>query len=163
MRLGGEKPLEVAIPGGKIFRIKNLLLDLNGTLALDGCLLDGVEERLSKLRDYLKVYIMTSDTFGSAETLKQSLDVQFVPMEAGYGMVQKLDFLSHIGETNTVAIGNGSNDALMLKEAAIGICVIGKEGASWDAIKNSDIIVGDINDALEMLLNPKRIIATLRR
>jgi P-type E1-E2 ATPase len=155
--------LEIAIPGRKGLHIENLLFDLNGTLALDGHLLEGVEERLSQLKESFNVYIMTSDTHGTAERLKGRLDIHFVPMEKGYGMVQKLDFLRHIGNETTAAIGNGSNDILMLKDAAIGICVIGREGASWEAMINSDMIVWDINDALEMFLNPKRVIATLRR
>jgi len=158
-----KRPLEITIPGRMTLRIKNLLLDLNGTLGLDGHLLDGVKERLFRLRDSFNIYIMTADTHGTAKTLKKQLGVQFVPMEKDYGMIQKLEFLKHIGEESTVTIGNGSNDVLMLKEAAIGICVIGREGASWEAIQNSDVIVRDINDALEMLLNPKRVIATLRR
>jgi len=158
-----KKFLEITIPGRTTFRIKNLLLDLNGTLGLDGHLLDGVEKRLLNLRDSFNIYIMTADTHGTAKTLKKQLGVQFVPMEKNYGMVQKLEFLKRIGEGSTITIGNGSNDVLMLKEAAIGICVIGKEGASWEAVQNSDVIVQDINDALEMLLNPKRVIATLRR
>ncbi len=163
MEAKNKRFLEIAVPGRKTFHIKNLLFDLNGTLALDGRLLKGVEEKISQLKYFFYVYIMTADTHGTAETLKECLDAQFVPMGNDYGMVQKLNFLKYIGNESTVAIGNGSNDVLMLKDAAIGICVIGREGASWDAINNSDIIVWDINDALEMLLNPKRIIATLRR
>jgi len=68
-----------------------------------------------------------------------------------------------LGKEKCVAIGNGANDVLMLKQSAIGICVIGKEGASSEAVQHSDIVVYDINDALDLLLNPKRIIATLRK
>lgn len=38
-----------------------------------------------------------------------------------------------------------------------------KEGAAAQTLMAADIVVRDINDALDLLLNPKRIVATLRR
>ncbi len=49
-----------------------------------------------------------------------------------------------MGTEHTVAIGNGSNDVLMLKESAIGICVVGGEGASTAALLSADVVVNDI-------------------
>ena len=57
---------------------------------------------------------------------------------------------------------NGRNDALMLKNAVIGIGLMQKEGISKETLLNSDIIFYDINDALDAILNPKRLIASLR-
>jgi phosphoserine phosphatase len=67
-----------------------------------------------------------------------------------------------MGAENVVAIGNGVNDSLMLKKAALGIVVIGGEGAAQKTIKEADIVVKDIHDALGLLLNRLRLIATLR-
>jgi soluble P-type ATPase len=50
----------------------------------------------------------------------------------------------------------------MVKEAALGIAVIEKEGAAVETLLAADIVCGNILDALELLLNPKRLIATLR-
>lgn len=61
-----------------------------------------------------------------------------------------------------VAVGNGMNDRLMLRTAALGILVLGNEGTSVQALSSADIVVKDILDGLDLLLNPKRIIATLR-
>jgi soluble P-type ATPase len=74
----------------------------------------------------------------------------------------KLDFLKTLNLEMTVAIGNGSNDQLILKEAALGIAVLGDEGVSVPAIKSGDIVVKNIQNALDLLLKPKRIIATLK-
>jgi soluble P-type ATPase len=68
-----------------------------------------------------------------------------------------------LGKEKCVAIGNGANDVLMLKQSAIGICVIGKEGASAEAVQHSDIVVYDVSNALDLLLYRKRLIATLRK
>lgn len=79
------------------------------------------------------------------------------------GSKQKRDFVNKIGAQNCICIGNGANDTLMFKECNLSIAVIGKEGLSTQALKNADILVKDICDALNMLSNPKRIVATLRR
>jgi len=59
-------------------------------------------------------------------------------------------------------MGNGANDRLMLAKAALGIVVLGSEGTSVQALQNADIAVKDINEGLELLLQPKRLVATLR-
>jgi soluble P-type ATPase len=50
----------------------------------------------------------------------------------------------------------------MLKESRLGICVLGPEGTSSEAISNCDLVISNINAALDLLLNPERLIATLR-
>ena len=57
---------------------------------------------------------------------------------------------------------NGTNDALMLRRSALGIVIMGPECASAAALRAADVVAGDINAGLDMLLNPKRLIATLR-
>jgi soluble P-type ATPase len=61
-----------------------------------------------------------------------------------------------------VAVGNGRNDRLMLEAAALGIAVIGDEGLAADAMQACDIVVRHIADALALLEDPRRLIATLR-
>jgi soluble P-type ATPase len=50
----------------------------------------------------------------------------------------------------------------MLKKAALSIAVIQKEGSALTTLKNANIVCTDIKDALELLINPQRLIATLR-
>ncbi len=59
-------------------------------------------------------------------------------------------------------MGNGSNDELMLKESSIGICIIGQEGCSTRALNSADLAINNIKDALELLIFPNRLKATLR-
>ncbi len=155
--------IDTTIPGRGTFRIKQLVLDLNGTIALDGKIINGVAERLDRLSGLLDIFIITSDTMGSAERVIKDLKVKLHKIKKDNETGQKLELLKKIGETKTIAIGNGSNDVLMLKESLIGICVLGREGASKDAIMASDLVISDINDALDLLFKPNRLAATLRK
>ena len=74
-----------------------------------------------------------------------------------------MNYVLDLGKENTVAIGNGANDSLMIKSAHLGIVVIGNEGAAIETLINSDIVCTNIFDALDLLLNSKRIVATLRK
>jgi P-type E1-E2 ATPase len=154
--------VEVPIPGRADLTIESLVLDVNGTLALDGQLLDGVSERIERLRRLVRVVIVTADTHGGAASLGKSLGLEVAVLGPGDGASQKLEFLRDLGADRSVAIGNGANDALMLEESALGICVVGKEGASVDALFKADIVVTDICDGLDLLLYPQRVAATLR-
>ncbi len=155
--------IKITIPGRGSYNFKHLVLDLNGTLALDGEIIEGVEDRLHQLSSLLSILIVTADTHGSARRLEESLGIKIRRIESGKEDAQKLTLVQQLGKVNTICIGNGSNDASMLRESALGICVVGQEGASVEAIMNSALIVSDINDALDLLLKPNRLIATLRR
>nr|MBN1229125.1 ATPase P [Anaerolineae bacterium] len=62
-----------------------------------------------------------------------------------------------------VVIGNGGNDAGMLRVAAISIAVLDREGLNTESLQAADIVVTSALDALDLLLKPKRLVATLRR
>jgi P-type E1-E2 ATPase len=155
--------IEVNIPGRQTNRFEYLVLDLNGTIALDGEVIPGVEERWEVLRDNIIVTIVTADIHGNAEVIGQSLEVKIHRINAGSEDTQKSELVNELGREHTVCIGNGTNDVSMLKEAALGICVIGHEGASVEAVMSADLVVHDINHALDLLLHPDRLVATLRK
>ena len=154
---------EITIPGRGNYKLRHLVLDLNGTIALDGKIIEGVEERLNQLSSILNICIVTADTHGSARQLEENLGIKIYKIERGKEDAQKLTLVQELGKENTTCIGNGSNDASMLRECILGICIAGQEGASVEAVTNSDLIVANINDALDLLLKPSRLIATLRR
>ena len=161
------KAIEVDLPCGVFYNLQNILLDLNGTMTVDGEWIDGVRERLQEIVKILNVYILTADTNQTlaelAEPLVEKYPIRALRLEPGRGDIQKLEFLREIGRENTVAIGNGCNDVLMLKDAALGICVLGGEGASVNAMMASKLVVLNICDALDLFLKPSRLIATLRK
>lgn len=155
--------LTVEIPGRGVLNLEHIVLDFNGTMALDGVLLPGVKERLNLLAEKLQVHILTADTFGTGREACREIKGRVHILEQGRaGAELKKGFIAALGKDTTVTVGNGTNDTLMLKEAALGIMVLGPEGASGKALQAADVVVTDINHGLEMLLNPKRLVATLR-
>ena len=154
------KGLQVAIPGRDVLVLRHLVLDLNGTLAVDGHVVAGVAERLDALRAHLRLHVLTAGTHGCMDECTSVLGVQ--PLAIGTG-TEKRDHVRTLGPEQVAAMGNGANDVLMLQEAALGIAVLGPEGLCVDALRASDVVVADPCAGLDLLLHPARLVATLRR
>jgi P-type E1-E2 ATPase len=155
--------IEVEIPGRGTLRLTQLVLDLNGTIALDGELLPGVAERVAALRGALGIRIASADTFGGLDAIAEALGVQAARLRAGEPEAeQKAAIVRGLGAEQVVAIGNGANDVAMLGEAALGIAVLGREGLAVAALQAADVVVPSIDDALDLLLHPRRLRASLR-
>lgn len=156
--------LRLEIPGLRTLHLHHLVLDVNGTLALDGELLPGVPERLHRLREQLTLHLITADTHGRQDQIDQALGLTGVRLAAGQPEAeQKAAFVGALGAEGVVAIGNGANDALMFRKAALAIAVLGPEGLAAVALREADVLAPDILTALDLLLHPRRLIATLRR
>jgi soluble P-type ATPase len=154
--------IRIDIPGWGNMEIENIVLDLNGTIATDGKIPLEVKEKISFLSDQARIYILTADTQGVASEESSDMTVALLKVSEKDSAEVKLRVLESLDPTRTVAIGNGNNDHLILKEAALGIAVLGEEGMSVLAMKDADIVVKDISNALDLFLKPKRLIATLR-
>jgi P-type E1-E2 ATPase len=154
--------IKIDISGWGNIEIENLVLNLNGTIATDGKIPSEVKERIKSLSDKVKIYILTADTQGTAREESSDIGVELLKVSGEDSTEVKLRVVESLDPTRTVAIGNGSNDHLILKEAALGVAVLGDEGISASAMKNADVIVKNISDALDLFLKPKRLIATLR-
>jgi len=152
----------IDIPGWGNMDIENILLDLNGTLATDGKIPSEVKEKINRLSHKAKIYIVTADTQGTASEESSDMDVELLKVSEDDSTEVKFRVLEPLDPTRTIAIGNGNNDQLILKEAALGIAVLGGEGMSVLAMKNADLVVKNISDALDLFLKPKRLTATLR-
>ena len=154
--------LSIQIPGFGLLEIDHLVLDYNGTLAVDGVLITGVKKMLNMLSDRLDVYVVTADTFGKAADGLKEVNCRLTVLDPGRQDQAKLDFVNRLGADRTACIGNGRNDALMLTASALGIAVILAEGASAVSLSAADVVCTGIVSALELLLNPLRLTATLR-
>lgn len=154
--------LEITIPSRGVLQLNHLVLDYNGTIAEDGCVIDGVVERLEALSKQLNVHVITADTYGDAAERLTPLPVQFSLLPDHLQDEAKQRYVRTLAARECVTIGNGRNDALMLAEAVLGIAVMQAEGLSRHALDASDVVTADINSALDLLLSPKRLIATLR-
>ncbi len=155
--------IEIDVPGFKSFRFKHLVLDVNGTLAKDGELMEGVAALLGQLRLSLSVHLITADTHGKQAEIDRVLGTKAVAIPIKDQILTKLRYIEELGPDEVVAIGNGANDSAMLGRAGLGIVIVGPEGAAVESLLKARIAVPDIRTGLELLLYPKRLIATLRR
>jgi soluble P-type ATPase len=151
----------IDIPEFGELHIAHIVCDYNGTLAVDGELLSGVSKAINGIEG-VQVHVITADTFGIAETQLKHTTCHFAAAPGSNQARWKHDYISSLGAASTAAIGNGRNDALMLKKAALGIALLQKEGAAVEAIMNADIVCSSILDALDYFSHPRRLIATLR-
>lgn len=154
--------ITIDIPGRGELHLERLVTDFNGTIAEGGRLLAGVDERLRQLAERMRVIVLTADTFGRAQSEASGLPVEVVILARGGEDVAKAEHVAGLGSATTVALGNGHNDRLMLDEAELGLAVVQGEGAARSAWVAADVVFGDVCDALDALLDPQRLVATLR-
>ena len=151
------------IPGRGTIDLGFLVLDLNGTLTIDGQIIPGVAQGIQTLQGQgFCCYLLTADTRGTGSHVADTLGLHIHRLSRGHEMEQKQAFVEALDAVRVAAIGNGTNDAGMLDAAAVGIAVIQAEGAAWDALRTADVVAPDICAALDMLANPLRLVATLR-
>lgn len=154
--------IEVDIPDFGRLALEHLVLDYNGTLACDGELIDGITPLLNKLSQKMKIHVVTADTFGKATDRLMNLPIELKILDADGQAESKKRYVESLDPERTVAIGNGRNDRIMLERARLGIAVMEREGCSVEALTAADVCTRTITDALDLLLNPKRLMATLR-
>jgi len=160
--------IRIEIPGGEEIKIKHIVFDVNGTLALDGTLLPEVSSLLMELRERTNIHLLTADTHGKQAKIDQQLGMTATRVKAGKEAEQKAAFLKNLGPDQSAAIGQGANDSLMLKdlmlkEARIGICVLSEEGTALETLLQADLVTPNINTALSLFIHPTRLVASLRK
>jgi len=148
-------------PGQENLKIESIIIDFEGTLASDRRVHPKAKDKINLLSKRTKIYILTKEEKERVEEVLKKVKTEIVYLTERESSQKKLDLLRQLGATGTVAVGNGLDDGPMLEEAGLGVCVIGKEGASADAVKKADVIFTDILDVLDFLLKPFRQKATL--
>ena len=151
------------VPGLGDQQLEHLVMDVNGTLAVDGRLIEGVALKLSSLQGLLTIHLLTADTYGRQNEIDQQLGVTAVRIHPGGEVLQKAEYVRKLGSETVAAIGQGANDAEMLKAARLGICVLSVEGTARDALRACDLVAPTILSALELFEKRQRITASLRR
>jgi len=154
--------IDIAIPGFGRLVLTELVCDYNGTLARDGLLLAPARELLPRVADVLRIHVVTADTHGTAQAELDGLPCELTVLGPDAQAKAKAALVEGLGAGRVAAVGNGRNDAGMLKVAALGIGVVGDEGIAVEAIASSRIVCRSIADALELLTRPRRLVATLR-
>ena len=155
--------IELTIPGRGSLRLQHLVTDVNGTLAIDGILIEGLAKRIASFQDRLSVHLLTADTHGRQTVIDQQLNLVATKLSPGNEREQKRAYVDKLGADCVVAIGQGANDAAMLEAAALGICVMSPEGVAVETLLAADVLAPDILAAFGLLENPVRLVATLRK
>ena len=153
--------IKIQIPGREELELSHLVLDYNGTIAEDGNIIEGIRSRLAALSRDLSICVITADTHGTAAKKCAGLPLQvltFPTTEVGKIKEEKVRQLAG----GVVTIGNGFNDIRMSDAADLSICVVGREGCCGALLMHTDVVVTSIEDALDLLLIPSRLRATLR-
>lgn len=155
--------IEFNLPGRGRVKLEHLVLDVNGTLAKDGQLLAHIPSLVLTLQNRLTLHLLTADTHGQQAAIDQQLGLRATRLQPGHEAEQKSDYVRALGAETVVAIGQGANDAGMLKAAALGIAVLSEEGLAVEALLNADVLATSIYDAFGLLEFPTRLLATLRK
>lgn len=154
--------LTITIPGAGTLNLNHLVLDYNGTLAEDGEIIPGIEERLEHLANTLTIHIITADTHGTVQGKTAHLPVQLKIIQEGSQDRQKERFVTELGAETVAAMGNGRNDTRMLSIAALGVGLMQTEGCAASILQTADMLCKNICDALDLLIFPNRVRASLR-
>jgi soluble P-type ATPase len=154
--------VNISIPGYGDLNLQHVVMDYNGTLAVDGVLIPGVKTALDELARHMTLHVLTADTFGKAKAGLEGILCTLSILPESDQQAGKLDYVRSLGVEKTVSIGNGRNDQRMLKASRLGIAVVLGEGASMETLMNADIVCTSIVSALELLVHPLRLTATLR-
>ncbi len=151
--------IRIDIPQRGIIELRHAVFDVNGTLAVDGIPIPGVVDRLQVLAEQLSLHALTAGTHGNIGELERTLGFPLHLIATGE---EKLRFVEQLGPAGVIAFGNGSNDVAMLRVAAIGVAILAGEGVAIDALQAADVLAPGPVDAIDLVLKPKRLIATLR-
>ena len=151
--------IRIDIPLRGIVELQHAVFDVNGTLAVDGKPIPGVTDRLKALGEHLSLHVLTAGTHGNIAELERVLGFPLHMITIGE---EKVHYVEQLGPASVIAFGNGMNDVGMLRLATIGVAVLAGEGVSIGALQAADVLALGPVDAIDLVLNPKRLVATLR-
>ena len=154
--------MKIDIPAYKKMDLRYLILDYNGTIAVDGKIPYQIQEKIVELSQQFKIYIVTGDTHGNVKKECEKLPVEIYKCPAEEGAKAKAEFVKKLGRQHCICVGNGRIDILMFQQAELSIAVMAEEGAYGKLIQESDLCVRSMEEGLELLTKPKRLIAGLR-
>ena len=165
--------IRIDIPGFGQLHIRVICSDYTGTLSCQGKLIDGVAQRLRQLAKLVDIHVVTSDTRKTARKQLKGLPIALHDeITSDDHDVFKRDYLTTLGTTLGIApksiavFGNGRNDRLWLAAVrdagGLAIAVDVGEGCAVEAMASATLFVVGIRNALDLLLDSKRIVGTLR-
>lgn len=154
--------LKITIPGVGELDIKHVVFDFNGTLATDGKLHPFLAPLFAQLKKMVDIAVLSADTYGTVQAECMDLGIDVHVLSSKNGTAEKRAFVRESGAESTICVGNGVNDAGMFEICALSLLIMGEEGCAVKTLAKADIVVKNSEDALNLLLHPKRLTATLR-
>ncbi|NLY72723.1 MAG: ATPase P [Tissierellia bacterium] len=149
------------IPGRGTIEIKNLVLDYNGTIAVDGRLIEGVAQRINKLAEKVDIYVLTADTYGTVKDECQVLKAEVMTFPRENAGKSKREIVEGL-DGGSLCLGNGFNDIPMFEVAALSIAILEGEGMAPGLLNRADILSRSILEALDIASDASKVKATLR-
>jgi soluble P-type ATPase len=148
------------VPGSGSVELKTIILDLNGTLSVGGTIVDGVKERLARLKAAgFNTILFTGNTRGDADSIASDLGIEW---KLAKSAEDKKKHALALDPDTCASIGNGLIDLQLMKVVKLRIATLQAEGIHVQTLLNCDVVIPTINDALDLLIDPQRLIATLR-
>ena len=153
--------IKIDIPGRETIEIEHIVLDYNGTVALDGRLMAGAAERMEKLGQLARIYVLTADTYGTVQAQCAGRGIEVKAFPQANAAERKAEMVRALCG-GTACIGNGLNDIGMFDAADLSIAVMDGEVVCAALISHADVLVRSAEEGLDLLLKPDRLRATLR-
>ncbi len=153
--------MKYSVPGVGEITLDTIILDLNGTLSVGGTIVDGVKQRIDALKkNGFTLVLFTGNTRGDADDIANELGIEWVQAHTAE---DKRDLALQRDPERCVSIGNGRIDKELMEVVSLAIVTLQAEGIHIETFQASDIVVPTINDALDLLIDNQRLIATLRK
>ena len=153
--------MKYQVPEVGEIEINTIVMDLNGTLSVNGKIPEGVKEKLAKLKALeINVVLFTGDQRGTAADLCKEYGIDFVRTKSG---LEKEEAMKKYDSETTAAIGNARIDIGTFKHAKVSIATLQSEGIHSGIINSVDVIVPSINDALDFFIDTDTFSATMRK
>jgi soluble P-type ATPase len=153
--------MQTSLPRIDNVELNTLILDLNGTISVNGKLIDGVREKLTKLKEIgFSIYVFSGDVRGTARDLCISIGIE---LKICKSHTEKEEDILALSPDSTVAIGNGRIDIGMFRHAKLSIATLQAEGIHPAILPHVDILMTNINEAFDLLLDQETLDATLKQ
>lgn len=140
--------------------LENIVLDLNGTIAIGWKIVEWVAERIKTLQSLgFRILLCSGDQRGNGQKIADELGIEF--FSANDAAAKKTIWKMLDGE-KSIAIGNARIDIGLFENAQISILTLQDEWVHVWALAHADILIPSINNALDLFIDRDRFIATMK-
>ena len=140
--------------------INTIVLDLNGTLSVNGVIPSEIPGLLSQLKKLdVRLILLSGDIRGNAQKLADDLGMELVVAKNAH---EKEKAILQLEPETCAAVGNARIDIGAFKHAKLSIATLQAEGIHVDILKYVDILVPSVADALNLFINKKSLLATMK-